>query len=101
MKIILGLFIITIFLIPYYAFSWGYVISEYYIWFIPEYFRQSLPNFTLLQFVGFSLFSNVLIRSNTLFIKKEYKEEYELVMMILAPWITLALGYVIYSIWFK
>lgn len=102
MEIIVGLLIaaaIFIGMIAYFAFSWGYVISVFYGWFVLSAI-PTLPHFTVLQFVGFSLFCNALVRSHSNSIKKEYREDDDRSMSFLGPWIVLLFGYIIHSIWF-
>jgi len=84
--------------IAYFAFSWGYVISILYGWFIlPA--VPNLPHFTVLQFVGFSLFANALIRHSPTSIKKEYRDPDDSYLVWLSPWLTLFCAWVIYAIW--
>jgi hypothetical protein len=102
MEVIVGLLIAAAFfigMIAYYSFSWGYVISVFYGWFVLSAI-PTLPHFTVLQFVGFSLFCNALIRGNSTHLKDEYKDEYSKKFSFFGPWLVLLVGYVIHSIWF-
>jgi len=99
---LISLLIAALFLVgalAYYAFSWGYVISILYGWFIlPA--VPTLPHFTVLQFVGFSLFANALIRHSSTSVKKEYRDSYDSTLVWFSPWLTLFCAWVIYAIWF-
>jgi phosphate/sulfate permease len=94
---IAALFFIGI--LAYYAFSWGYVLSILYSWFVLS-AVPTLPHFTVLHFVGFSLFANALIRHNSTSVKKEYKDQDDANLSWFSPWLTLFCAWVIHAIWF-
>jgi uncharacterized membrane protein len=82
-------------LVLYGAFSWGYVSHTFYGWFILPIFND-LPHFTVIQFVGFSLFLNTIIRHGATHIKDEYKDKTtEHVSVFLMPWLVLLFGWFI------
>jgi hypothetical protein len=82
-------------LVLYGAFSWGYVSHTFYGWFILPIFND-LPHFTVIQFVGFSLFLNTIIRHGATHIKDEYKDKItEHVSVFLMPWLVLLFGWFI------
>ena len=82
-------------LVLYGAFSWGYVSHTFYGWFILPIFND-LPHFTVIQFVGFSLFLNTIIRHSATHIKDEYKDKTtEHVSVFLMPWLVLFFGWFI------
>lgn len=92
------LFIIGV--IVYNAFSYGYVASVFYGWFILPMF-PNLPHFTYLQFVGITLFLIALFpKHSSSNVKSEYKDDNGLWGTFLKPWILLILGAIIHSIWF-
>ena len=87
-------------LIIYSAFSWGFVTYKLYGWFVLSSF-PTLTHFTVLQFVGFALFVNALIRHSGTQIKKEYKDEkMEYFGIVIAPWLTLTFSWFIYVLFF-
>jgi len=87
-------------LIIYSAFSWGFVTYKLYGWFVLSTFTE-FPHFTILQFVGFALFINALVRHGSTFIKKEYKDEkMEYTASIFSPWLTLTFSWLIYVLFF-
>ena len=101
MEVIVGLLVmaaIFIGMIAYFAFSWGYVIHIFYGWFVLSAI-PTLPHFTVLQFVGFSVFCNALIRSHSTDIKEEYKDPEAKKFSFISPWLVLLFGYIIHSIW--
>ncbi len=81
----------------YSSFSWGFVISKFYLWFIVSAFPQ-IPHFTILQFIGFTFFLIAIMpKRHSIPIKKEFKNENEhWILLIFSPWITLLCGYLIY-----
>jgi len=82
-------------IVLYGAFSWGYVSYTFYNWFVLPTFTD-LPHFTIIQFVGFSLFLNTLIRHSSTHIKDEYKDKTtEHVSAFLMPWLVLFFGWFI------
>ena len=88
-------------LIVYSAFSWGFVTYKLYGWFVLPTFTE-FPHFTVLQFVGFALFVNALIRhGNSTSIKDEYKDKKnEYLGAFLSPWLTLVFSWFIYALFF-
>jgi hypothetical protein len=82
-------------LILYGAFSWGFVTYTFYNWFVLTSFPD-LPNFSIVQFIGFSLFLNTLIKHGSVFIKDEYKDKkMEYMTMFLSPWLILLFGWLL------
>jgi hypothetical protein len=87
-------------LIIYSAFSWGFVTYKLYGWFVLSSF-PTLTHFTVIQFVGFALFVNALIRHSGTQIKKEYKDEnMEHFGIVMAPWLTLTFSWFIHILFF-
>lgn len=97
----LGVLGIVFLMLTYSAFSWGYVASVFYGWFILPNF-PTLPHFTVAQFVGFMIFANVTInRTSPGFIKDDYKDKLsEWLYFFISPWLTLFFGWLIYNTWF-
>lgn len=87
--------------VVYGSFSWGFVASKFYGWFVLPAF-PTLPHFTVTEFVGFMLFIGVMTHKGTgQLIDKKYRDEVgEWAMVILAPWLTLLLGWGLYSVFF-
>lgn len=97
---IIGAIGVVALIIFYGALAWGYVIHTFYGWFILTALPE-LPHFTILQFMGFSLFLNVLIRHSNVSIKDEYRDKNnEYLTILLGPWIVLSMGWVIKIILF-
>jgi len=91
--VLLG-FVLVLF---YSSFSWGFVASKFYLWFIVSSFPQ-VPDITIAQFVGISLFLSAILPQKITQIKSEYMDgTYTWTAIVLAPWITLVCGYIIYS----
>lgn len=86
-------------LIGYSTFSWGYVLHVMYGWFILSAI-PTLPHFTVLHFVGFSLFANALVRHSSDSIKSEYKDKSKESLHWISPWLTLLVAWIVHSIWF-
>lgn len=98
--LILGFLAIIPILIIYEAFSWGYVASVIYGWFILTTFPQA-PVLTWIQLAGIMFLVNCFVHNTTTnYIKKEYKDEIVgLGTSLIAPWLTL-LGAWIFKIFF-
>jgi hypothetical protein len=97
---LLGTISMVAILIIYGALSWGFVSYTFYKWFILTSFPD-LPYFNMVQFIGFSLFINVLIRHNGVYIKDEYKDKStEYSSLILNPWLVLSFGWLLKIILF-
>ena len=87
-------------LILYGAFSWGFVTYTFYNWFVLTSFPD-LPHFSIIQFIGFSLFLNTVIRHGSVYIKDEYKDKkVEYIAMFLNPGLILLFGWVLKVILF-
>lgn len=88
--IILGIAIL------YGSVSWGLVMYKFWSWFLLPVF-PTLPNITFNQAIGLAIFVGLFHNVQSLTIKKEYKDEtHERLVIIIAPWITLAFGWVIH-----
>lgn len=92
---IFGVIGLAIILILYGSISWGYVTHTFYSWFILTSFPD-LPNFSIIQFIGFSMFISTIIRGNYVSIKDEYRDKNsEYIIMFIMPWVTLLIGWVV------
>jgi hypothetical protein len=99
MEIIVMLLLVGLF-VMYSSFSWGFVASKFYGWFILTSF-PTLPQFTVLQFVGFLLFVGVMTHKSSTFIKEEYKDTTtEFTLLLFSPWVSLIIGWMVYGIFF-
>lgn len=87
-------------LLIYNAFAWGYVNYLLYNWFILP--SIMLPKFTILEFIGFTLFISTLIRSFNPLIKDKYKEKFSIrfIIPIISPWFSLICAWLIKIILF-
>lgn len=100
---IAGIFIVVLFAaaLLYSAFSWGFVTFKFWYWFILPIF-PALPHVTFYQSVGLFLFINLFQVSTKKATKEPEKTDNEnrgeLIGTMLAPWLTLLIGYCIYLI---
>jgi hypothetical protein len=96
---VLAILALLFILIIYGAFSWGYVGHTLYMWFIIPHF-PTLPTFSVIQFIGFMLFVNVMTnRSNGPHIKDEFKDQSAMYStLILSPWIMLFIAWLLKSL---
>ena len=99
---LLALLIVAPLLFLYYAFSWGYVLSCMYTWFILS-ANPTLPHFTIVQFIGFSMFANALIRpTKSREVKSEYAEDGTryFISQLIMPWVTLLFAWAFHAYYF-
>lgn len=85
----------------YGTFSWGYVCFQFWHWFILPIF-PALPNITFYQSVGLMFFISLFNIANTNsfnYNKTTEQRNGELVGNLVAPWITLFIGWLI-RYWF-
>lgn len=101
MEAILTAILIVSILVVYASFSWGFVAFKFYGWFILPVFPD-LPHYSVIQFIGFLFFIGVFTsKGGSTQIKKELRDETsEWTMTILSPWISLILGWLMYSVFF-
>jgi hypothetical protein len=86
---VLGIMLLIPLLVLYSTFSWGYVASIIYMWFVIPVFPE-VPVLLWYQFAGFMLLFNCFNHKSSTTIKKEFKEKnIDIVMMFLSPWLTL------------
>jgi hypothetical protein len=98
MEYLLGLLIAIPLLFLYSAFSWGYVLSCLYTWFVLS-AAPTLPHFTIVQFIGFSIFANAFIRHQPVHIKDEYKDTKSVwTNTLLEPWVILFFAWAFHAI---
>lgn len=82
-------------LIVYNAFAWGYIIHALYNWFVLT-ALPDLPHFTIVEFIGFSLFLRAIMPVSTTYLKDEYENKsVKWVATILGPWIILCFSWLI------
>ena len=82
-------------LIIYGAFAWGYVIYVLYNWFVLT-ALPDLPHFTVIQFIGFSLFLRAIMPVSTTYLKDEYENKTtKVIHNFLGPWIILSFSWLI------
>lgn len=91
----LGILLLAFLFVIYNAFSWGYVASVFYGWFVLPHF-PNFPQFGWVEFVGFILFIGVLTSKSYRHIKDEHIDKTTTtVSLFLGPWLTLFLGWLI------
>lgn len=89
-------------LLIYSSFSWGYVLFNYWYWFILPAFPM-LPIITFYQAVGLMFFIGLFnIRNSTLLTSLQSKKDKntEVVGAFLAPWLSLLIGWTIKVLFF-
>lgn len=97
LAILLGLSLLLV----YGCFSWGFVAWKFYGWFILTAIPTA-PDFTVIQFIGFSFFLYVILPKYSNNIKSEYKENTTTTVLgaVLAPWLVLIVGALMNYIFF-
>lgn len=97
---ILAVAAIVIVALFYGSFSWGFVVSKFYAWFILTIYPDA-PEFTILQFVGIMFFLGAILpKLYVKDIKKEYRDnEYDWIVILLAPWLTLICGWLVHLVY--
>ncbi len=95
----LGVLFLIPFLVLYSSFSWGYVATIFYSWFIIPLFPQ-LPIFTWLQFAGMMFMINCFVHISKSNIKEEYTNKTEgIILIFINPWLTLLGGWILHLIY--
>lgn len=90
--------IILALLLLYDVASWGLVMYKFWDWFLLPVF-PTLPTITFVNAVGLMLFLCLFKKIDSQVIKKEYKNETATgVTLIIAPWIILLLGWIVWSV---
>lgn len=86
---------IVIGLTLYSSFSWGYVASICYSWFIMPNF-ETLPDLNWYHFAGIMFFVNCFYHNSTLsYIKSEFKDSTSgVIASIISPWILLFCAFI-------
>lgn len=89
MTLILALLLIPL-LVIYGAFSWGYVASIIYAWFIIPTFPNA-PELMWWQLAGIMFFVNCFVHNSSVhYMKDEYKDETNgFIVFFIGPWLTL------------
>ena len=99
MELIIGFLFITAVIagiILYNSFSWGFVASKFYLWFVLSIFPTA-PHFTVTQFIGIAFFIMAIMPKNSIDnLKEEYKSKENMwFTLFFSPWISLIMGYFI------
>ncbi len=89
-------------IVLYSSFSYAFVLDYFWDWFILPIFK-TLPNVSFYEAMGIAMFITLLKTKRGLeVIKDEYidkkKSVKDLVLQISSPWISFAIGYIIYLI---
>lgn len=86
---LLGLIFLVPILVLYSSFSWGFVTTIIYKWYILSLF-PNLPVFTWLQFAGIMFFINCFVHTRSIQIKDEYRDKStQYIIFLFAPWLLL------------
>lgn len=94
--LLIGIVGLTLVILCYNAFIWGFIAHTLYGWFILSAFADA-PHFSILQFVGFSLFLGALKPSLGVSIKSEYEDQNKMWGKILiTPWLVLLFAWFIH-----
>jgi len=93
--VLIGVIGLTLGILCYNAFVWGFIAHTLYGWFILSAFADA-PHFTVLQFVGFSLFLTAIKPSLGVSIKSEYEDNGKMWgNLLLTPWLVLLFAWFI------
>lgn len=96
--LLLGAIILIAVALCYGALVWGLVLYKFWYWFLLPVFT-TVPNITYVQAVGLVFVVSLFHTVNSQIIKKEYKDETSSnVVGLIAPWLTLLLGWAAYAI---
>lgn len=83
-------------ILTYNAFVWGFVAHTLYGWFVLSAFPDA-PHFSILQFVGFSLFLSALKPQIGQSLKSEYEDNGKMWgKLLLTPWLVLLFAWFIH-----
>ncbi len=94
--VLIGVVGLTLGILCYNAFVWGFIAHTLYGWFILSAFADA-PHFTVLQFVGFALFLGALKPSLGLSIKSEYEDNSKMwSKLLITPWLVLLFAWFIH-----
>jgi len=82
---------------------WGFVSHQTYEWFVLSQIK-TLPEFTILQFIGFNVFVQILTGVNLTtgdYMKQEYLKDRSvlIIMKVMLPWIVLMVSYFIHLLY--
>jgi len=84
--------------IAYGTLSWGLVMYKFWYWFLLPVF-PALPQINYIHAIGLVMFVGLFHTVQTQIIKKEYKDENAgNILAVLAPWVTLFLGWIVHGI---
>jgi hypothetical protein len=94
--VLIGVVGLTLGILCYNAFVWGFIAHTLYGWFILSAFADA-PHFSILQFVGFALFLGALKPSLGLSIKSEYEDNSKMwSKLLITPWLVLLFAWFIH-----
>jgi hypothetical protein len=81
----------------YTTLTWGLVVYKFWAWFLLPVFPNA-PQITFIQAVGLMFLIGLTHQIDTQVVKKEYKDEFTAgVGALIAPWLTLLIGWLAYS----
>lgn len=82
----------------YGALVWGLVMYKFWGWFVLPIFTN-LPAIEFKQAVGLAVFIGLFHTVQSQVLKKEYKDETQsIILPIIAPWVTLIIGWLVHII---
>lgn len=94
--VLIGVVGLTLGILCYNAFVWGFIAHTLYGWFILSAFADA-PHFSILQFVGFALFLGALKPSLGVSIKSEYEDNSKMwSKLLVTPWLVLLFAWFIH-----
>jgi hypothetical protein len=94
--VLVGVIGLTLGILCYNAFVWGFVAHTLYGWFILSAFADA-PHFSILQVVGFALFLGALKPSLGVSIKSEYEDNSKMWgKLLITPWLVLLFAWFIH-----
>lgn len=94
--VIIGVIGLALAILTYNAFVWGFVAHTLYGWFVLSAFTDA-PHFSILQFVGFSLFLTALKPHMGLSLKSDLEDDSKMwSKLLLSPWLVLLFAWFIH-----
>lgn len=97
LKVLFVMLFVTL-AILYGSLSWAFVTLKYWNWFVLPVF-PALPILTFHQCVGLSFVVSLFHSRSVISIKEEYRDKtQEIILGIVAPWLTLIMAWVVRSL---
>ena len=96
----LGVLVLGILSMFYFAFSWGFILHKYWYWFVLDIFPD-LPTITFYQAVGLKIFTGILVVVTNPNLKEEFYDSDKTnrtIYIVMLPWLSLLIGYIIHLV---